>query len=94
MAACVDTGYVLTKLDWMRERHIWPNGLRYLWTDAFGVTAAGGEHIRFSETHSQGVGQLGTELPPRPGDQDSLIVHRGSVKRSPLEASSRVVLQS
>jgi hypothetical protein len=21
----------------MRERHIWPNGLRYLWTDAFGV---------------------------------------------------------
>jgi hypothetical protein len=25
------------KLDWMRERHIWPNGLRYLWTDAFGV---------------------------------------------------------
>ena len=37
MAACVDTGYVLNKLDWMRERHIWPNGLRYLWTDAFGV---------------------------------------------------------
>jgi hypothetical protein len=21
----------------MRDRHIWPNGLRYLWTDAFGV---------------------------------------------------------
>ena len=21
----------------MREREIWPNGLRYLWTDAFGV---------------------------------------------------------
>lgn len=29
--------YVLRKLDWMRARHIWPNGKRYLWTDAFGV---------------------------------------------------------
>lgn len=32
-----DIGYVLRKLDWMREERIWPNGLRYLWTDAFGV---------------------------------------------------------
>ena len=30
-------GYVVRKLDWMREERIWPNGLRYLWTDAFGV---------------------------------------------------------
>ena len=30
-------GYVLEKLDWMRAERIWPNGLRYLWTDAFGV---------------------------------------------------------
>ena len=37
MAACADTGYVLSKLTWMREQRIWPNGLRYLWTDAFGV---------------------------------------------------------
>ncbi|HYL57532.1 MAG TPA: hypothetical protein VEU51_01575 [Candidatus Acidoferrales bacterium] len=29
---------VLRKLDWMREQRIWPNGKRYLWTDAFGVT--------------------------------------------------------
>jgi hypothetical protein len=29
--------YVLAKLDWMRREEIWPNGLRYLWTDAFGV---------------------------------------------------------
>jgi hypothetical protein len=29
--------YVLNKLDWMREERIWPNGLRYLWTDAFGL---------------------------------------------------------
>jgi hypothetical protein len=28
---------VLAKLAWMRERRIWPNGPRYLWTDAFGV---------------------------------------------------------
>lgn len=29
--------HVLAKLAWMREERIWPNGLRYLWTDAFGV---------------------------------------------------------
>ncbi|MBX9792629.1 MAG: hypothetical protein K2Y37_27325 [Pirellulales bacterium] len=29
--------HVLTMLDWMRRRRIWPNGLRYLWTDAFGL---------------------------------------------------------
>jgi hypothetical protein len=28
---------VLRKLDWMREQRIWPDGMRYLWTDAFGV---------------------------------------------------------
>ena len=32
-----DTRYVLAKLAWMRAENIWPNGLRYLWTDAFGV---------------------------------------------------------
>jgi len=29
--------YVLAKLRWMEGERIWPNGLRYLWTDAFGV---------------------------------------------------------
>lgn len=29
--------WVLDRLAWMREREIWPNGPRYLWTDAFGV---------------------------------------------------------
>ncbi len=29
--------YVLAKLEWMQKEGIWPNGLRYLWTDAFGV---------------------------------------------------------
>ncbi len=28
---------VLEKLQWLRQEQIWPNGLRYLWTDAFGV---------------------------------------------------------
>ncbi len=32
-----DIEYVLDKLAWMREQSIWPNGLRYLWTDAFGL---------------------------------------------------------
>lgn len=32
-----DLSRVLKKLRWMREQRIWPNGLRYLWTDAFGV---------------------------------------------------------
>jgi len=37
MPTHTQTEYVLGKLEWMRERRIWPNGLRYLWTDAFGV---------------------------------------------------------
>jgi hypothetical protein len=32
-----DVDYVLAKLAWMKAERIWPNGLRYLWTDAFGV---------------------------------------------------------
>jgi hypothetical protein len=32
-----DLDYVLAKLDWMHKERIWPNGLRYLWTDAFGL---------------------------------------------------------
>ncbi len=37
MPACKDIAYVLDKLNWMRGERIWPNGLRYTWTDAFGV---------------------------------------------------------
>ena len=37
MPACRDIPYVLDKLNWMRAERIWPNGLRYTWTDAFGV---------------------------------------------------------
>jgi hypothetical protein len=35
--ALLDIDYVREKLAWMREERIWPNGLRYLWTDAFGL---------------------------------------------------------
>ena len=37
MPASRDTAYVLDKMNWMRAERMWPNGLRYLWTDAFGV---------------------------------------------------------
>ncbi|HYU34579.1 MAG TPA: hypothetical protein VEW48_20710 [Thermoanaerobaculia bacterium] len=32
-----DIPWVLDHLAWMRREGIWPNGRRYLWTDAFGV---------------------------------------------------------
>lgn len=53
-----DTRYVLDKLAWMRAEHIWPNGLRYLWTDAFGVVvlvslyAASGERSYLDQAES------------------------------------------
>jgi hypothetical protein len=37
MATCNDPRYAIAKLAWMRGQGIWPNGLRYLWTDAFGL---------------------------------------------------------
>ncbi|HXG79679.1 MAG TPA: hypothetical protein VNJ31_10120 [Methyloceanibacter sp.] len=37
MKGLKDIQYVLAKLDFMRRERIWPNGLRYLWTDAFGL---------------------------------------------------------
>jgi hypothetical protein len=37
MRGLKDIDYVLAKLAFMRKERIWPNGLRYLWTDAFGV---------------------------------------------------------
>lgn len=33
----INVDWVVAKLEWMRKERIWPNGLRYLWTDAFGV---------------------------------------------------------
>jgi len=37
MTAIHDPRYAIAKLGWMRGQGIWPNGLRYLWTDAFGL---------------------------------------------------------
>lgn len=37
MPALADTATVLDKLEWMDDQGIWPNGQRYLWTDAFGL---------------------------------------------------------
>ena len=37
MRGLKDIDYVLAKLAFMRAERIWPNGLRYLWTDAFGL---------------------------------------------------------
>jgi len=37
MNARHDLRFVEERLKWMRSGRIWPNGLRYLWTDAFGV---------------------------------------------------------
>ena len=37
MRGLKDIDYVLAKLAVMRAERIWPNGLRYLWTDAFGL---------------------------------------------------------
>jgi hypothetical protein len=37
MHGLTDIDYVLAKLHWCEAEGIWPNGLRYLWTDAFGV---------------------------------------------------------
>jgi len=35
--ALSDISWVKNKLAWMEAESIWPNGLRYLWTDAFGL---------------------------------------------------------
>jgi hypothetical protein len=43
--------YVRAKLAWMRDGRIWPNGLRYLWTDAFGLVLLVSLHRRLGEAH-------------------------------------------
>lgn len=44
-------GYVLAKLDWLRREGIWPNGLRYLWTDALGVVLFVSLYRRLGDKH-------------------------------------------
>lgn len=47
----MDLNYVFTKLAWMRAQRIWPNGLRYLWTDAFGVVLLTSLYAETGERH-------------------------------------------
>ena len=44
-----DIAFVLDKLGWMRRHNIWPNGLRYLWTDAFGLVLLVSLHRKLGE---------------------------------------------
>jgi hypothetical protein len=46
-----DLDYVQEKLAWMRAERIWPNGPRYLWTDAFGVILYLSLYRETSEEH-------------------------------------------
>lgn len=45
-----ETDTVLDKLQWMEDQRIWPNGLRYLWTDAFGLVLLVSLYRRYNET--------------------------------------------
>jgi hypothetical protein len=51
VAALNDPGYVEDRLAWMRAERIWPNGLRYLWTDAFGVVLLASMHAESGKRH-------------------------------------------
>jgi hypothetical protein len=51
MTGVKDFGYVLEKLEWMRANGIWPNGLRYLWTDAFGLVLLVSLYAELKEEH-------------------------------------------
>jgi hypothetical protein len=46
-----DVASVEAKLAWMRKSHIWPNGRRYLWTDAFGVVLLASLARELQEEH-------------------------------------------
>jgi len=39
------------RLDWMRREQIWPNGLRYLWTDALGIILLVSLHAQTGKMH-------------------------------------------
>ena len=63
MTGLKDIDYVLAKLDVMRAARIWPNGLRYLWTDAFGLVLLLSLHEELSEQrYIDEAAQLVTEV--------------------------------
>jgi hypothetical protein len=47
----VGLDYVRAKLAWMRAEKIWPNGQRYLWTDAFGVVLLASLYAELGQPH-------------------------------------------
>jgi hypothetical protein len=67
-----DAEYVKRKLEWMRREGIWPNGPRYLWTDAFGVVLLVSlygetEEARYLEEAEAVVGEVDRVLGRRRG---------------------------
>lgn len=62
-----DVDYVLAKLEWMRQERIWPNGLRYLWTDAFGVV------LYLSLHHETGQGHWIEDAEQLVGDVERVL---------------------
>ncbi len=41
---------VVTKLQWMKKNKIWPNGVRDLWADAFGLVTLVSLYLEYGET--------------------------------------------
>jgi hypothetical protein len=61
----MDLNYVFTKLAWMRAQQIWPNGLRYLWTDAFGLVLLTSLYAETGEQHFLDEATITTMTPLR-----------------------------
>ena len=55
--ALQDIDYVTKHRLWMEEQGIWPNGLRYLWTDAFGVVLLLSLYRHTGDAHYLGQAQ-------------------------------------
>jgi hypothetical protein len=51
VTASSGTDYVLAKLAWLRAERLWPNGRRYLWTDAFGVVLLTSLYAELGQAH-------------------------------------------
>jgi len=51
LAVSSGANYVQARLDWMRAEKLWPNGRRYLWTDAFGLVLLTSLYAEFGHSH-------------------------------------------
>jgi hypothetical protein len=63
----------------MREQRIWPNGLRYLWTDAFGLVLLVSLYRDLHEEHTPTWRQA--RMRRRPLDQMIEVVTRAEPVR-------------